>query len=306
VAHHENSVVVVRAGTDTVALPLGDVFEIQRTESFVRLPVRDPAVVGLSMVRGNPTLALDLARLVGSGASVSGDTVVVLRRPAAPVALRVDEVIGLRRYDATTDFVPATTKGIAEGFIVHGSDAHTPLLIDVARTVDEALARNLQVAPIERDAGVAVTASGEERRLVLVTLGREIGAVPAEAVERVVDAPVLTPLRSKRNPWLVGAVDVGGRVFPVCDVRSAFGASVTAPAPRLVLVRDAVGDVVLALAADDVDRLVSVPASHVEPFGFARGGPAVGVVRLASGRIASLLAPATLLSAHEGGTEVAS
>jgi chemotaxis signal transduction protein len=294
-----DSVIVVRAASEVVAIPLADVFEIQAADSFVRLPVKDAVVVGLSMVRGNPTLALDLARLVGGTQPSAGNVVIVLRRPAAPVALRVDEVVGLRRYESA-DFVPSTTQGLADGFIVRGADGNTPLLIDVARTVDAALERHLQVAPIQRDAALVANASGATRRLVLVRLARETGAIAAESVERVVDTPVVTPLRSAKSPWLVGAVDVGGRVLPLCDVRRAFGAMDAGPATRLVLVRDAGGEVTLALAVDDVESLVSVPRANVEPFGFARSGPATGVVRLEGGRIASLLAPESLLSGTFG------
>ncbi len=209
--HDHNSVVVVRAGRELVAIPLAEVFEIQTSDAFVRLPVRDAAVVGLSMVRGTPTLALDLARLVGADAS-SGSVVIVVKRPAAPVALRVDAVIGLRRYDPKRDFVPSTTKGVADGFVVNGTDGSTPMLLDIGRTVDGVLASHLQIAPIGRERNEATKTRASERKLLIVNLARELGAVDASLVERVVDAPSMTRLRTARAPWLVGAVDVGGRV----------------------------------------------------------------------------------------------
>ncbi len=294
VVHDDQSLIVVRAGRELVAIPLPEVFEIQTSDSFVRLPVRESAVVGLSMVRGTPTLALDLARLIGSDGS-SGSVVIVVKRPAAPVALRVDEVIGLRRYDASRDFVPATTKGVAEGFVVNGADGSTPMLLDIARTVDRVLERHLQIAPIGQQRTEATKSTTSERKLLIVNLARELGALDASLVERVVDAPPMTPLRSAKAPWLVGAVDVGGRVLPVCDVRTAFGAHVPGASSRLVLVRDAFGDVVIALAVDDVEGLVSLDESRVEPFSLARFGPASGVVRLDDGRIASLVKPEGLL-----------
>jgi chemotaxis signal transduction protein len=292
----EASVIVVRAASELIAIPLPEVFEIQTSESFVRLPVKDSSVVGLSMVRGNPTLALDLARIVGSREPCTGSIVIVVRRPAAPVALRVDAVVGLRRFDTRHDFVPATNRGIADGFVVHGDEGAAPLLIDVGRAVDHVLDNHLQIAPVQRDAADASAVADDERRLLVVTLGKETAAIDADHVERVVIAPEITPLKSKQAPWLVGAVDVGGRVLPVCDVRRAFGSSAASRAPRLVLIRDRFGDVVVALAVDDVESFVSIEASRIEPFGFARGGPASGVVRLAGGRIASMLDPENLLS----------
>ncbi len=297
----ERSVVVVRAADELVAIPLEEIFEIQTAESFVRLPVRDPRVVGLSVVRGAPTLALDLAKLIGSAEPSTGNVVLVVVRPSAPVALRVDAVVGLRRYDAAVDFIAATSKGIADGFLIHGPDGSTPLLVDVARTVDAVLDKHLQIAPIPRERresseGGAEADAGRERRLVVVSLAKEFGAIDADAVERVVDTPPVTRLRSARAPWLVGAVDVGGRVLPVCDVRTAFGAHEPAASAHLVLVRDAYGEVVVAFAVDEVVGLVDVDASHIEPFAFARSGPAAGVVRLGDGRIASFLRPEALLA----------
>ena len=289
------SVIVVRASSELIAIPLGEVFEIQTTENFVRLPVRDPVVVGLSMVRGCPTLALDLARLVGSSEPCTGSVVIVVRRPAAPVALRVDDVVGLRRFDAQTDFVPATSKGVADGFIVNGADGSAPLLIDIGRAVDPVLEKHLQIAPVQRSDADLGRTGDEARRLLLVTLGKETAAIAAEKVERVVYAPEVTALKSKRSPWLVGAVDVGGRVLPVCDVRRAFGTAETTTAARFILIRDRFGDVVVALAVDGVESFIEIEAARIEPFGFARNGPATGVVRLPGGRIASMLDPEHLL-----------
>ncbi len=184
---------------------------------------------------------------------------------------------------------------VSEKGDLYGGDGEAPLLIALDRTVDPLLEQQLQIAPKHHDVAVQAEAHEERRRLLLVKLGGETAAIAAESIDRVVNRPVVTRLRSDRSPWLIGAADVGGRVLAVCDVRSAFGSENPEPATQLVLLRDPFGNVTMALAVDAVENSMEVDADRIEPFGFARTGPATGVVCLPEGRIASMLEPEALL-----------
>lgn len=87
---------VVRAGAWTCALPLSEVVETMRELPCLPCNGAPTWVRGASIVRGAPVAVVDLASFLGSTGGSHGGRFVSVRAGSASVALRVDDVLGIR------------------------------------------------------------------------------------------------------------------------------------------------------------------------------------------------------------------
>ncbi|MEX2206389.1 MAG: chemotaxis protein CheW [Myxococcota bacterium] len=94
-ANVSERVLLCRAGGMLCALPLAHVVETMRALPIETIGAAPACVSGLALVRGEPTLVIDLARLLGARES-SPRRFVSLRTGARTVALAVDDVLGAR------------------------------------------------------------------------------------------------------------------------------------------------------------------------------------------------------------------
>ena len=94
-ANGSERVLLVRASGMLCALPLVHVVETMRPLPVDAIGTAPACVRGLTLVRGEPTLVVDLARLLAARES-SPRRFVTLRTGTRTVALAVDEVIGTR------------------------------------------------------------------------------------------------------------------------------------------------------------------------------------------------------------------
>ena len=125
-------------------------------------------------------------------------------------------------------------------------------------------AADLAQVPVEED-------TGEQIKLALIRLGREIYGIDAKYVYYVKPADLITYV--PRVPeWVAGVVNLRGRILSVVDLRRFFGLS---PAeispdddsenegvPSLVVVETP--DMEIALLTDDVLTVESVSASQIQ------------------------------------------
>ncbi len=96
------SVLAVRAGPQLCALPAAHVAEVMRPLPVAPLAGAPPAVLGLAVIRGQPTPVVDLAALLAArapGPPAASARFVALRIGVRPVALQVDEVLALRALE---------------------------------------------------------------------------------------------------------------------------------------------------------------------------------------------------------------
>ena len=122
----------------------------------------------------------------------------------------------------------------------------------------------LAQAPVEED-------TGEQIRLVLIRLGREIYGIDARYVYYVKPADLITHV--PRVPeWVAGVVNLRGRILSVVDLRRFFGLppaeispdddSESEGVPSLVVVETP--DMEVALVTDDVLTVESAPLSQIQ------------------------------------------
>jgi purine-binding chemotaxis protein CheW len=128
---------IVRAGTRRCALALADVVEIMRPQPITALPGLPASVLGSAVVRGDAVPVVHAASLLGEAVS-DPLRLVTLRVADRYVALAVDDVIGLRRTDATQEAVmPPLLAGAAQHAVsaLRVADSALVLVLDGMRLV---------------------------------------------------------------------------------------------------------------------------------------------------------------------------
>ena len=86
---------IARAGGRTCALPIALVIETMRPLPLNRIADAPPAVLGMAVIRGAPTVVVSVARLLAEDVPRPGRYVTV-RVGARTIALAVDAVVGIR------------------------------------------------------------------------------------------------------------------------------------------------------------------------------------------------------------------
>lgn len=135
-------VLIVRTRQRWWAMPLEHVVETMRP-----LPVEPVAdmpgyVRGLSLIRGEPTVVIDLARLFDSGGAGPSNRFVVVRAGGRPAALAVEAVSGVHRVEAASlAEVPPLLRGASTQAVaaIGSLDRELLVVLETARIIPEEL-----------------------------------------------------------------------------------------------------------------------------------------------------------------------
>ncbi|HKQ71753.1 MAG TPA: chemotaxis protein CheW [Polyangiaceae bacterium] len=152
--------VLCRAGARMCALPVADVIETLRPLPITSIASMPRFVLGLSIVRGGPVPVVDAQCLLGGAASFaqSGESdasarlVMVRVKGSRRVALRVDEVVGVRPIArAALVALPGLLCDAGDKTVsaVGALDADLLLVLDAARLVTEAVWTRIQAERAE-------------------------------------------------------------------------------------------------------------------------------------------------------------
>ena len=256
--------VVVGIGGERYCLPVDAVREIAPSSEIWPMPGAPAALVGFSYLRGAPLAVLSLSALLDGPAATSG-VLIVLARDGGRLALLADQVVDVRRFRLQ-----------AEGSEGHVDDEGTVILpLDPDRLVPESIQARFRGEGHGIAAFIAETVP--MRRLVTFIAAGEACALPVDEVERAIEyhQPVRVP---PGKHGFTDAIEVGGAVVPLIDVRAQLRASEAAGAPGACLVTR-LGRHGYALAIDRLQQLITVPESAIEEIAGGRG-PVVGIGRL--------------------------
>ena len=109
-------------------------------------------------------------------------------------------------------------------------------------------------------------ATGQEASAVVLLVFRIDGCEHALAVEQVVE--VLRMVAATRlpdaPPWVVGVINVRGRVIPLIDVRARLGARGLEPEPSTSVIVVQTDQVVAGLVVDEVVEVLAVRHDAIE------------------------------------------
>jgi purine-binding chemotaxis protein CheW len=118
--------------------------------------------------------------------------------------------------------------------------------------------------------------SADGAQFVVCGLAGQEYAIPAENVREVFRFAAVLPLPDS-PPWVLGVIDVRGRVVPVVDGRRRLGLPERTDWLRAVIVLIEHGQE-SGLVVDDARDMVRITAAAIEPAGDAAGVFAVGRV----------------------------
>ena len=283
--------VVARAGAGRYALPVEQVAEVLPEGEVTPVPGAPSEVLGLMQVRGRPLPVLRPATLAGGdgGAGV----LMVLVSAAGRFALRVEQVVGIRRFPLSRIHAGAEGADGRAGHLIDADDRVIGLLDAdrLAASVPSAVWRPL-LAPLETGPALPAAPPPPSRSLLVVRIGGEWCALEARGVERLLGWRPPTPV-PQPGPDLAGLVEIGADVLPLVDLRTAMGMPAGVDdGTALVVVRHGGGR--WALAVDRIDRLATVPETELHPAEAPFHPLAATVTRLGE-RVVSLLDVSPLL-----------
>jgi purine-binding chemotaxis protein CheW len=137
----ERACLLCRARARLCALPLLHVVETMRPLQIDRLAGMPEFVLGLSMIRGESTLVVDCATLLGDGRAANPGRFVTLRTGERTVALAVEEVLGITDLSAALRDLPPLLRDASHEVIaaIGTLDAELLLVLNSAQLVPHAV-----------------------------------------------------------------------------------------------------------------------------------------------------------------------
>ena len=130
------------------------------------------------------------------------------------------------------------------------------------------------------------------QQLVVFRVAGEAYALPVSAVREVVGSAARRRLPSPPAPWVVGVASVRGELMPVVDLALRMGGARPGEEAQVLVVVTHRGRTV-ALAVEDVDRIVEVPGRL--PRAPAYAGDAAASITEVGEELIVVLRPAALL-----------
>ncbi len=291
--------VVARSGSGCFALPVEHVAEVIAAGPVTPVPGAPPEVVGLVQLRGRPLPVLAPTGFAGAGGAGAGvlpgvlpGVLMVLDAACGRFALRVDAVIGVRRFPVSRIHAGAEAGGIGEGRAGYVVDGDRVIgLLDIDRLAAGGGGWRPLLPPVPVPAADEGTAT---RQILLFRVGPEWCGLDVVRVVRLtsyrptVPLPVPSPVPATEPlAELAGVVEIDAEVLPALDLRvmMAMPAAVDDWTAMIVV---AGPDGRWALAVDRIDRLVVVPEAALRPAGAAVHPLVSHIVRVGD-RLVSLL-----------------
>jgi purine-binding chemotaxis protein CheW len=258
------SVLMFEIDGQNFALPLPAVLEVvKRPDRLMQTPDMGAAILGATLWRDETVAVVCLSDLLGLSRPPPGrDThLIVVQLGETCVALMVDRVRAILRPSAG-DLRPAPAllnRGGGEATVdrILRTPEGLVAVLAVDRLFDDDTLSGLG-AGARRDDGPSAPVAGASRAFVRFSLADEVYALPVDAVEAIVPAPVAVRPPPGAPDFLVGLINHRGVVTPLLDQRRRFGVDVAPAGSRGKVIVLRVGDVTAGLVADDVERLIAV------------------------------------------------
>ena len=240
------SVLTIRAGGETLALPLAEVTEVLQPRPLTRVPHGPASLLGLANLRGAVVPVISLAALVdGAATPVTSTSRLVLLWPHAPVALLADDVVAL-----------------AEAGGARRLDVQALLAQGFAGLLRRSAALGVAADGSQMDAAPAVAA----RLLVSFTLAGQSYALPMADIVEIARLPDDRAAVPQTDAAMLGAAAMRGRLLPLVSPRVLLGLPAQVPdlaVARVIVVRMVGAEV--GLVVDSVQGLLRAPETAIDP-----------------------------------------
>ncbi|WP_396593839.1 chemotaxis protein CheW [Brevundimonas sp. R86498] len=293
------SVLRFRVADAVMAVRADAVQEVTRAPPVTRVPHAPPCVLGVSNLRGQVMPVVSTARLLeAKEGEASGTSRTIVLNLEPPLALAVDEVLGLSTMDAPAD-------GAGALFV---EDDAVVRAIDLRAALDRAFGvGTLRAGGSPQDVTVGRVAAGstpaiDETHLFLTfAVGGQVHALAVDVVEEVMALPDSLAALPHGAQADLGVIPYRNGVLPVVDLAALLGLERRGGVGKLVVVR--LGEALAGLRVDGLDiirRVARADVTAVPALLNCGGGEAAiaGIVRLDRGRVVSVLTPERLFRAE--------
>lgn len=246
------------------AMKLADVDEIIELDSLNSQPRAPDIVAGISLVRSEPRLIVNFAKLLGSGAYSGGRPLaIVVDMGVAYIGLLIDHLVGIESIKQAK--VRSKTLERSDGKII-------PTL-QITDLLAENMAKIKPFIPTGRKLDRRILAKQEE--LLLFSINGDAYAFQSRHVQRIVSDRRLEPLLSP-YAWIIGTTEIEGRILPVIDLQAQLGYSSDKTQLReYIVVYDGkqewalaitLSEQILSVDEDSIDKVDGESAVYVEAF----------------------------------------
>jgi purine-binding chemotaxis protein CheW len=292
-------------------LPLDEVQAVLAAPSdMASLPQSDDAALGVIRTQERLLPLVSLHHLLGLQAEPQrGGRVVVVRIGDSEVGLAVDRLQAIVRLPlGAIDPAPAVLNRAAGEAQVQsiGRTPAGPLMaiLSGARLFrDEKLMQILDDGRNGRDLAQAGPEPQAQERVLVFRLGAEEYGLPLGAVDEVVRLPERLTRVPKAPAFIEGVMNLRGRVVPIVDQHSRFGAEQAAAGTRRRVVVVTVDGRPVGFTVDGVSEIVSLAADQVEATPSLTAGAGELFSRVASldggARLVLLIEPKEMLDRVE-------
>lgn len=285
-SHTEQSTVQclsLMAGDTAYALPLRCVTEILEAGPCTPLPGSSDAIDGLYLLRDQVVVVIDLASRLGLPRTRASGTgwYVVIKHPQGHCALAVETVMEIEQL-ASQYYQPGSdSHAAASGVFALPSGSRILLDPDSLVDADTASLLSRHAATHEK----TVQAAEAQERFLEVLLANTRYAIPASTVRRISATLPIEPARDD-DGRVRGAVEMEGRIVPVLALEAGLSLSQPAQDKEFILVQ--YGDTAWAIGVDAVQRIISVPVSHIRQLHRQDDRYISGVIQLDTGLLSIL------------------
>lgn len=255
-ARHAHALLSFRIAGRQFALDAERVSEVVRRPAVTRVPHAPPSLCGVASLRGQVLPVVSLRELLGvTGADSAGDDRLIVLGGGEPLALAVDEVVGLGAGDSAAGGLVETADGAAR-------------VIPLEELLRQAFSHGRRRSPTRPATDVAARAeqAGEATSDFLAfMLAGQPYALPLAQVREVVSVPAELVALPRTDAAMVGVALFRGALTPVVSARVLLGLP---PAPLTAtdrLIVTVVAGARIGLAADHVDAVLRASASSLGP-----------------------------------------
>ncbi len=290
-AQGEHALLSFRIAGRRFALDAERVAEVVRQPTVTRVPHAPASLRGVVSLRGKVLPVVSLGELLGvADAGDAGGGRLIVLDDGEPLALAVDEVLGLAAGDRTAGLVE-TVDGAAR-------------VIPLEELLRQAFAQGARRPAARATSGSSARVQSAAEATVdflAFTLAGQPYALPLSQVREVISAPADVVALPRTDDAMVGVVLSRGALTPIVSTRVLLGLPAAPMAATDRVIVTTVAGARIGLAADHVDAVVRAPPSALGPVpkvlnrgaGEAR---VTAMLRTGNGGLISVLEPERLFA----------
>jgi purine-binding chemotaxis protein CheW len=255
------------------AFPMDRVQEIIRMPAVVRVPLGPPSLEGLANLRGRVLPIVSLRGCCALPEIPRNETTrVIVVDGGIPLGFVVDRVSSVDRAAIEpADSVQATVGSDVMAGMIRSADGGMTAVLDVDQLVgvEFSLLAGSRSA-VSAQGGISDVPEVEAEiadTLELVSFGvdGQEYALPIDRVREIVQAPDSVNQVPNSGAWVLGVIDLRGRLLPVVSTRRVFGLPVTPLERHNRIVVVSLDQGVVGMVMDTVRQVLRVPLDLVAP-----------------------------------------